>query len=136
MISGNSTILWNGTHNFTGADLRCSTKVSGTATTHVATTDFCANAISSLKSGATWTGTHSFNNATAITVPSRTAGDNASYAASTAFVSTAISSVLNGSTWTGNHNFTGATLTALTQSSLINDTKVATTAFVILLLIV
>ena len=131
--SGNPTVSWNGTHNFTGANLRCTTKTTGTSTTDVATTAFAttttSDAITAIKAGATWTGLQNFSGVTTISVPTRPANDATSFAANCTYVNTAIANVLNGTSYTGAQDFTGATLTAFTQSALDNSTKVATTAY-------
>lgn len=70
--------------------------------------------------GQTYTGTHDFDAATSVLVPTKSASDNSTAAASTAYVDAAgvVLSAVDalkadkaGSTYTGAHNFTGGSIT-------------------------
>ena len=100
------------------------------------------------RSGETYAGTHNFAGATAVTVPTRSAGDNATNAANTAFVTAAVATeatlranadtalqsnidAVNASkAGLNSPAFTG-TPTAPTAAPGTNTTQLATTAFVI-----
>ncbi|WP_440110327.1 hypothetical protein [Acidovorax sp. BL-A-41-H1] len=90
------------------------------------------------KAGETYTGTHNYSGATAVTLPAATtigvvtAAELLRLAGVTSPLQTQIDSkgAISGQTWTGTHNYTGATITVPTATAGDATNNAASTAFV------
>jgi hypothetical protein len=91
------------------------------------------------KAGETYTGTHNYSGATAVTLPAATtigvvtAAELLYLDGVTSAIQTQIDTkgAIAGQTWTGTHNYTGAALTVATQAPGNNTTAAASTAYVV-----
>lgn len=109
---------------FKGAVQNSFPNVSGAVTvTHAELNSVTSRA---LRAGDTYSGTHAFSGATAVTVPTVTGSDNSTNAASTAFVQTAIAAV-NSQTALTTVESTGTSVTASAGQHVVCTNAAAVT---------